>query len=127
MHLKNSRKWLFFKLLATSIAVISEFFSVDDINDMPLEELADFIAVKGRNRFDEPERIAKELKAAARSSYRLSKTVNNSVNLYPKGTRYRYKQYNQNVNNVERPNLLNQMFFAKSKNRIWVGDITNAI
>lgn len=65
---------------AASIAVISEFFSVDDINDMPLEELADFIAIKGKNRFDEPERIASELKAAARSSYRLSKTVNNSVN-----------------------------------------------
>lgn len=63
-----------------SLAVISEFFSVDDINDMPLEELAHFIAEKGKNRFDDPERIAMELKAAARSSYRLSKTVNDSVN-----------------------------------------------
>jgi transposase len=65
---------------ATSIAVISEFFSVDDINDMPLEELADFIAQKGKNKFADPEQIATELKAAARSSYRLSKTVNDSVN-----------------------------------------------
>jgi transposase len=47
---------------------------------MPLEELADFLAEKGKNRFDDPERIAKELKAAAKSSYRLSKTVNDSVN-----------------------------------------------
>lgn len=65
---------------ATSIAVISEFFSVDDINDMPLEELADFIAEKGKNKFTDPEQIAVELKAAARSSFRLSKTVNDSVN-----------------------------------------------
>lgn len=65
---------------ATSIAVISEFFSVDEINTMPLEELADFIAEKGKKRFDDPERIAKELKAAAKSSYRLSKTVSNSIN-----------------------------------------------
>lgn len=65
---------------ATSIAVISEFFSVDDINDMPLENLADFIADKGKNKFIDPEKIAIELKAAARSSYRLSKTVNDSLN-----------------------------------------------
>jgi transposase len=65
---------------ATSIAVITEFFSTDDIVDMSLEELADFIMEKGKNKFENPERIAKELQAAARSSYRLSKTVNDSVN-----------------------------------------------
>ncbi|WHL23951.1 IS110 family transposase [Streptococcus iniae] len=65
---------------ATSIAVITDFFSTDDIVDMSLEELADFIMDKGKNKFDNPERIAKELQAAARSSYRLSKTVNDSVN-----------------------------------------------
>jgi transposase len=46
---------------ATSIAVISDFFSVDDINEMSLEELADFIMHKGKNKFDDPERIASEL------------------------------------------------------------------
>lgn len=65
---------------ATSIAVISEFFSVDELNDMPLEELADFIVAKGRNKFVDPDQVAIELKAAARSSYRLSKTVNDSLN-----------------------------------------------
>lgn len=65
---------------ATSIAVITEFFSTDDIVDMPLEQLADFIMQKGKNKFDDPERIAKELQAAAKSSYRLSKTVNDSMN-----------------------------------------------
>lgn len=65
---------------ATSIAVISEFFSVDDINDMPLENLADFVAKKSKNSFIDPEKIATELKAAARSSYRLSRTVNDSLN-----------------------------------------------
>lgn len=65
---------------ATSIAVISEFFSVDDINDMPLENLADFVAQKSKNSFADPEKIAIALKAAAKSSYRLSKTVNDSLN-----------------------------------------------
>jgi len=65
---------------ATSIAIISDFFSVDDINDMPLEDLAAFIAEKSKNKFSDPEKIALELKAAAKSSYRLSKTVNDSLN-----------------------------------------------
>lgn len=65
---------------ATSIAVISDFFSVDDINDMPLEDLADFVALKSKNKLSDPQKIALELKAAAKSSYRLSKTVNDSLN-----------------------------------------------
>ena len=46
------------------------------------------------------------------------------LNLYPKGTRYRYKNYNKKTNSIERPNLLNQMFHTDKKNKIWVGDIT---
>ncbi len=65
---------------ATSIAVITDFFSVDDISNMPLEDLAEFLMEKGKNKFADPEQIAKNLKTAARSSYRLSKTVNDSVN-----------------------------------------------
>ncbi|SHF07200.1 Transposase [Tissierella praeacuta DSM 18095] len=64
----------------TSIAVITDFFSTDDINEMPLEVLAEFLIDKGKNKFNDPEGIANDLKAAARSSYRLSKTVNDSVN-----------------------------------------------
>lgn len=65
---------------ATSIAVITDFFSVDDINEMPLEDLAEFLMDKGKSKFSDPVRIANELKSAARSSYRLSKTVNDSIN-----------------------------------------------
>lgn len=64
----------------TSLAVISEFFSVDDINSMPLEELVNFIMLKSKNSFSDPEKIALELKAAAKSSYQISKTVNDSLN-----------------------------------------------
>ena len=46
------------------------------------------------------------------------------LKLYPKGTRYKYKNYNKKTNSIERPNLLNQMFYADKKNKIWVGDIT---
>lgn len=54
---------------------------------------------------------------------RVSKLMRN-MKLYPKGTRYRYKRYNQKSASIERPNLLNQTFQTDDKNKIWVGDIT---
>lgn len=47
---------------------------------MDLQELTDFIIKKGKNRFPDPDAVAKAIQKAARSSYRLPKTVNDSVN-----------------------------------------------
>lgn len=68
------------KFGATSLAVIENFDSPDDIANMKLEDLISFICEKGKNRFPNPEATAKALQAAARRSYRLPKTVNDSVN-----------------------------------------------
>jgi transposase len=47
---------------------------------MDLHELTTFIQDKGKNRFSNPDEIANAIQKAARSSYRLPKTVNDSVN-----------------------------------------------
>lgn len=47
---------------------------------MDLHELTEFIRDKGKNHFSDPEEVAKAIQKAARSSYRLPKTVNDSVN-----------------------------------------------
>ena len=65
---------------AAPLAVFEEFETPDDIANMDVEELAAFIAEKGKNRSPRPLEIAKEVQAAARGSYRLPKTVNDSVN-----------------------------------------------
>ena len=65
---------------ATSLAVICEFLTVDDIVNMPINDLAGFVNNKGKGKFADPEAVAKALQAAARSSYRVSKTVNDSLN-----------------------------------------------
>lgn len=65
---------------ATSLAIVEEFLSVDEIAYMPIEELSAFVNEKGKGKFDAPEDIAKLIQKAARSSYRLPKTVNDSVN-----------------------------------------------
>ena len=65
---------------AAALAVFEEFESPDDIVNMDVDELAAFISVKGKNRSPRPDEIAKAVQAAARGSYRLPKTVNDSVN-----------------------------------------------
>jgi putative transposase len=47
-----------------------------------------------------------------------------AMQLFPKGTNYKYKRYNQKCVDSDLPNLLNQVFKADKKNEIWVGDIT---
>lgn len=65
---------------ATSLAVICEYLTVDDIIYTPITELTGFINKKGKGKFADPEAIAATLQAAARSSYRIPKTVNDSLN-----------------------------------------------
>lgn len=65
----------------TSLAVINEFFSVDEIAAMPIEKIVDFVTKQGRNRFKEPLKISETVKKAARESYRLRPSLADSVNL----------------------------------------------
>ena len=64
----------------TALAVYDEFESAEALAYMDLQELTAFIIEKGKNRFPDPDAVAKAIQKAARSSYRLPKTVNDSVN-----------------------------------------------
>ena len=64
----------------TALAVYDEFESAEALAYMDLQELTAFIIKKGKNRFPDPDAVAKAIQKAARSSYRLPKTVNDSVN-----------------------------------------------
>lgn len=65
---------------ATSVAVLTDFLSPEEIADAPLEELIDFLCEKGKNRFSDPEAKAKLLQKAARDSYRLDKAQYDPLN-----------------------------------------------
>ena len=65
---------------ATTIALMDAFESVDELAYTELDDLTGFIAKLGRGRFANPESTAKAVRTAARGSYRLPKTVNDSVN-----------------------------------------------
>lgn len=65
---------------ATTIALMERFETVDELAYADLDKLAAFIARSGRGRFADPEATARAVQAAAKGSYRLPKTVNDSVN-----------------------------------------------
>lgn len=64
----------------TSAAILTEFLTLDDIAYSPIEDLVDFVAKKGKNRFADPLETAKLLQKAARDSYRLDKVLYEPLN-----------------------------------------------
>lgn len=65
---------------ATCLAVLQEL-EPEQIATMSIEELVDFLKEKGKNRFDNPEKLATYLQKLARSSYRLDKLLADPVNI----------------------------------------------
>lgn len=68
-------------LSATVISLMTEDYSLDDLANMPLEELGQLIQKLGRGRFKAPEDLAKTIQKAIRSSYRLSKVHAQSIDI----------------------------------------------
>jgi hypothetical protein len=66
---------------ATSKAVLTEFFSPDDIVYSSIDDLVEFIKKKGKNRFSDPVSIANILKQAASNSYRLDEALYEPLNI----------------------------------------------
>jgi len=54
-------------------------FTLDQLVEMPLEQLALFVAKAGNNRSPDPAAIAEEIKKAARESYRIRPELSSSV------------------------------------------------
>lgn len=67
------------KFGATSMALIEEFSSIDELAYMSLEELADFVRKHGKNRFDNPDEIADAVQRAAMNSYRPPQVIADSA------------------------------------------------
>ncbi|MED2956092.1 IS110 family transposase [Bacillus thuringiensis] len=58
-----------------------EKFSLEELANMPLEELAEFLQEKSRNRFGDPKCVAASIQKAVKASYRLDKVVEDSIDV----------------------------------------------
>lgn len=82
---------------AASLAVINDFFSVDELAAMPIEELTEFILKKGKSHFSCPNEIVDNLKRVARESYRLKPELTPTVNLILASTYNNIRCYKDQV------------------------------
>lgn len=64
----------------TCMDLVNEYYSVDEIAYEDLETLANFLVEKSKNHFADPVELSKDIQKAAKSSYRLPKVVQESVN-----------------------------------------------
>lgn len=66
---------------ATSVAVLTDFISVEEIINEPLEDLVAYLDEKSKKHFADPEEVAKLLKKCANDSYRLDKISYDALNI----------------------------------------------
>ncbi|SFQ40701.1 IS110 family transposase [Salibacterium halotolerans] len=58
-----------------------EKFSLEELAQLPLEDLASYLQARGKNRFPDPKAVASSIQKAVRSSYRLDKVVEGSIDV----------------------------------------------
>lgn len=66
---------------ATAEALLTEVNSTEDIANMSLEELVNFVSTASKNRFDDIHQTAENIKQAASSSFKLNKSINDSLSI----------------------------------------------
>lgn len=74
-------KVLYNNFSATAEALLTDYFSTDEIADMPIDELIDFIASTSRGSLKDTYSTAMAIKEAASNSYKLPDDINSSVNI----------------------------------------------
>ena len=87
---------------ATSSAFFEEFSSPDQIAESSLEELIDFISVKGKNHTKNPENKVSTLQKAIRSSYRLDQTAYEPINIAIASSLNTIKFYQEQLKNIDK-------------------------
>jgi transposase len=66
---------------ATIMDLLTEDMTLDDMVILPLEDFTVLLQTKGRGRFKNPEELAKTIKKAINSSYRLGKVMDESIDI----------------------------------------------
>jgi len=90
------------RLGKTAMDVLSEYYCLDEITQTPLEELALFVAKAGKNRSPNPEKIAKEIKKAARESYRVRADLADSVQFILENTIINLRTFKTSLKKVDK-------------------------
>ena len=96
----------------TAMNILAEFYSLDEITQMPLEELTLFVARAGRNRSPKPEEIAREIKKAARESYRLKPGLADSIQFILENTIINIRAFRSSLKETDKAISLEMKGFS---------------
>lgn len=79
-----------------------EKFSLEELAEKPLEDLAAYLREKGKNRFPDAEGVAKAIQKAVRASYRLDRVVEESVDVLLATSIELIRSYQKQIKELER-------------------------
>jgi len=65
----------------TMMKLLVDDMTIDEIANLPLESLSEYLRVKSHGRFANPDRLAKAIKKAINGSYKLDKVIKNSIDV----------------------------------------------
>ncbi len=77
-------------------------FSLEELADMPLNELAEFLQAKGKNCFGDPKCVVSTIQKAVRSAYRLDKVVEDSIDVLLRTSIAVIRTYQQQIKEIEK-------------------------
>lgn len=87
---------------ASAASLITEFYSAEEIAAASLEDLAQFLVQKSRNKISDPVRIAKELQKAAAHSYRLPDKLKDPINRITASTLQNIRHLQRQVKEMDK-------------------------
>lgn len=64
---------------ATIMSIVTDSKTIDEIAEMPIEKLIDYLQAKDHGRFSDPESLVIAIRKAIRDSYRLGKVMRDSI------------------------------------------------
>ena len=115
---------------AAATSLVDDIDNFEEIANMPLEDLVEWLVEKGREHFEFPEETAKKLQSAVKSSYRLNAAVDHSLNLVLRSCLANIKSLEQQKKAVEKSIREQVAFFEREytclKSVKGIGDVIAA-
>ena len=84
------------------MSIVTDSKTLDEIADMPTEDLISYLQVKGRGRFSDPDTLAKAIKKAVRGSYRLGKVMTDSIDAVLSVHYNMIQSFNESIKDLEK-------------------------
>lgn len=87
---------------ATSRAVIQEHLSGEEIAQKPIEELTHLIIKASKNRYENPNDVAKLIQKVSRASYRIRPKLSHSLDLILSSSMRTIRSHQETLRNIDR-------------------------